>query len=521
MTKMPRLVALLVLLTGGARAGTFNVSSAADSGPGSLRQAIADANANGSVEIDLIYVSSSDPIVLLSPLPPITTPTRVQRPAGQLAVIDGRLLNSGSGLRFETDRALVVGITLVNFPDNGIEFVNSRYLSALGNTIGGISGTPPSRQMRGAAILVEGGGPGRITGNIIGNPAGDGSLVASTGIRLIDLDQRPGDEWSDFRIISGNLVTDVRTGIHVSGGIEVVVDGNAIGHREHQGQDDIRTPDGYIAGDGLLIEADNVFVGGTDNCGQLAVHCLWVNHIGNARHAIRVIGDENHISGNQIEGIRSHAIRISGTANVVDTQKGEEGWNFTNRQSLIVSAGGDGLRIDAGSTLVRTFSFSQLGGLPIDNGGDGADVNDLLDADGGPNSRLNHPIITSAVRNGTGAVVTGTYQGAPNAEITIRAVGLDGCPAANAITLDSTPLVITTDANGEAAFTLPAHRAYGLPFSSVALMASHEGNSSELSPCFVVGSSQHDEAAPVPTASELGLLTLALLLGAAAVSKLG
>jgi len=65
----------LMLLAGATNAmGTFSVTTAADSGTGSLRQAIADANAAGGGTINM---NPGGPINLLSPLPPVMVSTTI------------------------------------------------------------------------------------------------------------------------------------------------------------------------------------------------------------------------------------------------------------------------------------------------------------------------------------------------------------------------------------------------------------------------------------------------------------
>lgn len=68
------LIYATVLITGSVNAATFIVSTTADSGPGSLRQAIEDAGPNDRIEFNIsgIAAGSSAEIVLSSPLPAIT-----------------------------------------------------------------------------------------------------------------------------------------------------------------------------------------------------------------------------------------------------------------------------------------------------------------------------------------------------------------------------------------------------------------------------------------------------------------
>lgn len=66
------------------------------------------------------------------------------------------------------------------------------------------------------------------------------------------------------------------------------------------------------------------------------------------------------------------------------------------------------------------------GGPAIDLGGDGHTENDPLDADVGPNGLTNYPVLTSASA-GNSITITGTYDGAPNADIDLRFYSNTGC----------------------------------------------------------------------------------------------
>jgi hypothetical protein len=79
------LVAALVPLT--SEAATFTVTTDADSGPGSLRQAILDANANA--EADTIDFDADYTIVLQSRLPDITTDIEITGNGWDRTILDG------------------------------------------------------------------------------------------------------------------------------------------------------------------------------------------------------------------------------------------------------------------------------------------------------------------------------------------------------------------------------------------------------------------------------------------------
>src|SRR5688500_17295179 len=96
-----------------ADAATFTVSSTADAGAGTLRQAILDANANGSAVTDEIAFSFVMPTTITpaSQLPSITTPT----------VVNGRDLagctGNARGIQIDGGTGNYDGLTLASTAD--------------------------------------------------------------------------------------------------------------------------------------------------------------------------------------------------------------------------------------------------------------------------------------------------------------------------------------------------------------------------------------------------------------------
>lgn len=87
--KLTAMVGLLfvISLPALAEAATFTVTTDADSGPGSLRQAIIDANANGVA--DTIDFDADYTIVLLSTLPDVTTDISINGNGWDRTIVDG------------------------------------------------------------------------------------------------------------------------------------------------------------------------------------------------------------------------------------------------------------------------------------------------------------------------------------------------------------------------------------------------------------------------------------------------
>jgi uncharacterized repeat protein (TIGR01451 family) len=107
-TSRPWLVGFVsCLLAGSAGAAVLHVTSAGDSGPGTLREAITTAEGNG--EIDVILVEATGPIDLLSALPTIDT---------DLAICGtGQTVSGGGAVRLfhvDGETVLLSGLTLAD-----------------------------------------------------------------------------------------------------------------------------------------------------------------------------------------------------------------------------------------------------------------------------------------------------------------------------------------------------------------------------------------------------------------------
>jgi hypothetical protein len=235
------------------------VSNTNDSGAGSLRQAMLDANASSGPAQILFNFSGPAPYVIQpsSPLPTMTRPVSIDgttQPgyAGHPVVqIDGSAAGAGAnGLTLTGGSSLVRGLAIGGFNGNGIELntgginrIAGNYLGtnlagdalfAIGghvieimnssnNLIGGTTGTTPGGSCTGdcnliagstgQGIQVEGASRGassgnQILGNFIGtNAAGNAGLakVTSNGVLIAGANTVIGDGTPQGRnIISGN-----------------------------------------------------------------------------------------------------------------------------------------------------------------------------------------------------------------------------------------------------------------------------------------------------------------------------
>ena len=195
---------VVALLCACARAGGIRQprspsrrTDAADSGPGTLRQAIDDANANPGVDtIKFNLGFSNSTITPTASLPTITGQVTIDGTTpGQHPVIDGSGRRSaGTGLKFAIGSAAqsqIRGITITNFT-TGLDL--------------GSDADPRRRQLHRHGQR----GHGRLGNNI--------------GITVAGASQIGGTTAAERNVISDN-----GTGIAVTGGLGTLIEGNYIG----------------------------------------------------------------------------------------------------------------------------------------------------------------------------------------------------------------------------------------------------------------------------------------------------
>jgi parallel beta-helix repeat protein len=123
-------------------AATFAVDSTGNSGTGTLRQAITDANGNGSAAVDEIPIGVTGNIDLLSALPNITTPTTITGPGA-------------NGLTVRRDASVPIGTQfriLAVTPDTG-QTVTIQGMTISGARASGFSGGALAKGGLGTLIL--------------------------------------------------------------------------------------------------------------------------------------------------------------------------------------------------------------------------------------------------------------------------------------------------------------------------------------------------------------------------------
>src|SRR5256885_5227375 len=152
---------------------TLVVTNLGDSGAGSLRQAILDANS--STGADLITFAVAGTISLLSALPTVTDGVDIDASSAPgfsgtpVVAIDGATAGLlADGLVFAgVSGSTVKGLAIVNFAGNGIKLDGASNVSITGNHIGvDLTGTAAAPNGADGILITNG-----STGNVIGGPS--------------------------------------------------------------------------------------------------------------------------------------------------------------------------------------------------------------------------------------------------------------------------------------------------------------------------------------------------------------
>jgi hypothetical protein len=352
------------------------VTNTNDSGTGSLRDAILDANLNPGLDSIAFVLPGAgpgvitpannlpmitDPVIIAGYTEPGASPATATTAATVTVVIDGT--NMTTGLNIVTNFTAVSGLNVRNVTGPGIvvsgnnNIVRGNYVGTdetgttdMGNTGDGIAvdgtgnrvgGTNPSDRNvisgnQGAGVSVDG-SDNHVAGNRIGTTAdGNAALPNTDGVLVLGTATHVGGTATG----AGNLVSgNSFFGIELRAGAEdAVVEGNFVGTNADATK--------AVPNDtGILVEATDAEIGGI------------------------AAGATNVVSGNTSDGIRVEALGTAGIQeNLIGVAPGP----------VVLGNGGNGVALagDAGSDVGGSNgSGNTIGG----NGGDGVrvDVSDV------------------------------------------------------------------------------------------------------------------------------------------------
>ena len=428
------LLAVLGLPCGHLPAATYTVTSTADSGAGSLRQALLDAMATPGVADTIAFnlpglgVRS---IAVLSPLPTITESLTIDgttQPAYTLAPLielNGQSAGTGThGLRISRGEPFIRALIINRFSGDGIRIDTGLTADAAGATITGCwigtnsAGTAAAANAGNGIHISSGPGPAD-------NPA---DVVIG------------GDDAVLRNVISGNG----GDGVHITSRLpdSVLVRNNHIGLDRHGG--------GAVGngGDGIDcrrsyadIEIDYIWYPDYWVEIRKGVHLDGPNWIaGNGRNGIAVSGTWDgqrraRIGGNHIGMNRAGTAAVpNGQHGILAQQAAAIGWNGAG--NFVAGNTGSGIRIEGGGSMViaNSIGLTSSGNL-LGNGEHGLHLHNAVNCQVGAPPDHAGPD-TAALRNvivantGSGIQVGGTSRGHA---IAANLIGIlaSGAPAGN------------------------------------------------------------------------------------------
>jgi hypothetical protein len=528
-------VAVGVALSGAsAHAAVFAVENTDDSGTGSLRQAIHDANRNAGRD-DIVFAIGTDPaatqvIAPATDLPAITRRVRIDgytqpgadpavddTPAQLRIVIDAAGTNRGLELvaNSSTIRGLVVqspnfgeGVS-VEGNDNLIEgnYIGTDVTGTVAvgrdvgiavrgdsNVVGG--STPEARNLISGntdGLEIEG-DLNTVLGNYVGTDVTGGLALSNRdGVRISGGANVIGGQGDgDGNLVSGNSVDGIlitpATGVGAGAPVGNRIEGNLIG------TDSAGTTPLPNEGDGVEIrDASTNTIGGTATGAGNVIS-------GNIGAGVRVAtvyrdaADGNSIVANQIGTDALGTLELGNGANGVyiddasDNRIGAGGdpiWSTAgfpntiafNDDNGVIITGGDGNQLEHNAIHDNGDPYDAYG-LGINLGGTGGPTdNDApinLDADDGPNRLQNFPVIQSASRTGDQTRIDWTLDSLAEATFRVEFYASDACDDSG-YGEGQTFLYaqqVTTDAAGHVAGTLMTNRSGGPSLTMTATVVS-------------------------------------------------
>ena len=336
-----------------------------------------------------------------------------------------------------------------------------------------------------AGVQIGGTDPG--TGNVISGASNAGIFV---------------DHQNRLPTIQGNYIGTDKTGTFAIG--------NKYGIWDLAGAATIGGTDGTTPG-GACTGACNLISGNEIGILEAGIHPdstavpIQGNIIG-----LTVAGAQGVLMGNSQIGIKVY--NGSGRAAVGGTATGAGNRIAFNGATNTTGFGGVVILDSSDSCPILSNSIYSNGGLGIDLGGNGVTANDALDADNGPNSQQNYPVITSVVTTGSSTVVQGSLSAYVNTTYSLQFFTNPSCdPSGHGQGKKFVgSWIVTTDGTGNRTFTTASIG--GTAPAGEFLTATATGpfnDTSEFSACVqvVAGTAPTDTPTKTPTQTKTPTLT--------------
>ncbi len=547
---MRTFIAILSII-GLAIGATYKVTDLADSGPGTLREAITSANANpwpDTVVFDtLAFISngytpisraaqggeSAWRITLAYDLPPLTDNWGLTI-LGDIngngtpdIVLDGNLM-AGNGLALHSRWNIIKGLVICNFTNAGIYIEETIQNQVMGCWIGtdpeGIAPAPNTYY----GIWIWDADSNRIGTDLDGlGDEREGNIISGNGFCGLYIYKGFNNQVSGNRIglgYTGQACPNNYGGIHVNASSYCLI-GDSTGYSGRN----------IISANvmrGIIVDSsDHIWIAhnyiGTDTSGTTSggpqADGIGIskstytqvndNIISGVGHGVEVSrGSYNHIYGNFIGcDMNGNSIGNEGIGVYIydSSQYNVVGYNpyvpYPSSGNTIAYNGLAGIVVGSSVsdfyTIIDRLSRNNIyynGGLGIDLANNGVTVNDPGDLDFGPNLLLNYPVITGATHYdlGDSTVITGTATASSTVEVYLATGIADPTGYGEGIYLATA----NADGAGSWRVVVPGGPTAGDTITSVCI--DQYQNTSEFSPYYTVQNVGVEESG-VPVKTEL------------------
>ncbi|MFN9420110.1 MAG: DUF4347 domain-containing protein, partial [Pirellula sp.] len=307
----------------GGLLATYTVTNTNDTGAGSLRQAILDANANAGADIIVFNITGSGTQVInvASVLPTITDQvtidgtTQTGYVAGSFVpiILDGNNLNAnGLTLGVGSSSSTIRGLVIRDFGQVGIDILATSMSNTISNSFIGrmdSSGNTVTGEENTHGIVA------RSTGNTIGGTTSTGNVVsgnAGTGIRVEGVENTIAGNIVGLNAAGTTAMGNGNFGIYVTnGGAGTLIGGTSASARNIISSNAL---DGIVVDGGgaqtmLSVRIEGNYIGtditGTQDLGNSRYGVYLFQQASGVTIGGSVAGAGNVISGNNSDGIRS------------------------------------------------------------------------------------------------------------------------------------------------------------------------------------------------------------------------
>jgi parallel beta-helix repeat protein len=342
------------------------VLNVADSGAGSFRQALLDAEANGTSEPDTITFAIPSGPFTISPLtafPVVSQGVTIDGTSqpgysgSPIVQLDGAaIVASASGLQLSTD-TVVKGLSITRFTGHGIDMTSASRVSVLGNWVGLDSlGNPAGN---GGSGVYSGNVPSLAVIAIGGRGANEGNLLSGNARYGLET----YSDYSGLEVVSNLIGTNpigtssvgnMLGGVHILGGTEIqdnVVAGNS-GPGIY-----VNARFGYATISGNRVGL-NALGGAMPNLGN------GMTLVFGALEEFQAYRSESLVQNNTVSGNAGIGISLSARNTTVSSNT----IGLSVSKDALVPNGGDGIRIvdgDAIRILSNTVSANVGDGIDI------------------------------------------------------------------------------------------------------------------------------------------------------------